>query len=520
MTTEHMGITEEIEWNVPNASTISGEENYLKGDFIDEPALLITRNIRFSDNTWDISDKLHPEVPSLDFSLFRSKVFRVLLKKVVLRELFILRKSKRNVTVYDKTFNTIKRFILYLEKEKYMYDLRYLSPEIIKEYVENLKKTNITKDRLNRLLAGVKKFLQEVQLAGHEIDLSEYEKKLTVSWEERKAEMEANKTSNIPKRIFNQTVQCALMDMEDESLRIQDRMMACLIVILSHTGMRRGELERLEVDKLSDITILDKKEKAYYLEFFTYKTTPSKDGRWTKTIAFANTIKAYQLLEKLSKKRREKGKNTYLYVNRSGKKYGRSSFDYLFDTFFYRHQKEIFHHLSDYEIAQVHIQKVTSYLVSYIDKSEPNPPIIGETMFTLNAHQFRVAVANILKDKGRSIQWIRQHMNHLSEEMTQHYFRDDDILVRETLMRRAKADGNSLELEPNNQNTLVKNELSEPELLKAYEEINKFLKKKKFNIYKDIDDIINTLKHNPLRENIVGVCTKHLGILCECHFRV
>ena len=64
------------------------------------------------------------------------------------------------------------------------------------------------------------------------------------------------------------------------------------------------------------------------------------------------------------------------------------------------------------------------------------------------------------------------------------------------------------------------NELLEPELKKAYEEINKFLKKKKFNIFKDIDQIINVLKYNPLRENIVGVCTKHLGILCERQYRL
>jgi hypothetical protein len=75
-------------------------------------------------------------------------------------------------------------------------------------------------------------------------------------------------------------------------------------------------------------------------------------------------------------------------------------------------------------------------------------------------------------------------------------------------------------LELNNQNHFIKKELSEPELIKAYEEINKFLKKKKFNIFKDIDEIINTLKYNPLRESIVGVCTKHLGMLCERQYRL
>lgn len=29
--------TEKIEWNIDNASTLSGQQNYLKSDFIDEP---------------------------------------------------------------------------------------------------------------------------------------------------------------------------------------------------------------------------------------------------------------------------------------------------------------------------------------------------------------------------------------------------------------------------------------------------------------------------------------------------
>ena len=94
--------------------------------------------------------------------------------------------------------------------------------------------------------------------------------------------------------------------------------MACLIVILSHTGMRRGELQLLEINKLQDIGVLNRKKKAYILEFFTYKTTGKKKGRWTKTIAFPNTLKAYQTLEELSKERRIKGKTNYLFLNKRG----------------------------------------------------------------------------------------------------------------------------------------------------------------------------------------------------------
>lgn len=514
MTIIKPSVTGEIDWNINNASLLIGEEYYLKGDYIDEPPIYITTSIRFSDNKWSFSDEVHVKV-NFHFSSIQSKTYRVLSKKVVLRLMFF--EGKRNVTVND-TFLHIKNFIHFLEREKYMYDLEYLTPEIIDEYLEDFRKKGRTKMHLRKKLSSIGELLKEIEIAKYDIDLSQYRKILSsVPWEEIKAEAEANKTPNIPKKIFDKVILAALKDMDDESLVIEDRMMACMVVILSHTGMRNGELRLLEANKLQDITILNNEEKAYILEFFTYKTTRKKIGRWTKTIAYPNTVKAYQTLEKLSKERRIEGKTGYLYLNKKGTRYSLTTFKNRFDIFFYRHQ-ELFNGLTDYERTQVYCHSIDSTLMGYLGKRKTPNIFIGEKFFTLNPHQFRVAIANILKDKV-SLQWIREHMNHLDEEMTKHYFRDDEI-VKDTLFKRASSDGNSLELDYDSQNNLIKNELSEPELKKAYEEINKFLKKKKFNIFKDFDEIINTLKYNPLRENIVGACTKNLGILCERQYRL
>ncbi|MGI8385720.1 hypothetical protein [Robertmurraya sp. P23] len=497
-----------------NAGWIVGQEYYVKGDYIDEPPLYITTTIRFSDNTWDFSDVLHRNVV-INFSSVESKTFRVLSKKVALREMFFV--GNRSISVKKDCLH-INSFMRFLEKEKYMYELRFLTPEIIEEYIEEFKKKGRTKLTLANKLGAIGKLLKEVEIAGYEIDLSQYQDILhSISWAEIKAEMLQNKTPNIPKRIFNKVVETALKDMDDQRLSIKDRMMACLIVILSHTGIRKGELKLLEANKLKDIAILNKNEKAYILEYFTYKTTGKKNGRWTTTIAFRNTIKAYKTLEELSKERRIIGKTNYLYLSRKGKLYSNTSFENMFDLFFYRHQ-ELFEGLKDYERTQVHYQKVGSFLMMQISgKNFPNKSI-DSYFFTLNAHQFRVAVANVLKDKV-SLQWIREHMNHLDEEMTKHYFRDDEI-IKETLYKRASSDGDSLGLDSKNRNDFITNELLEPNLQKAYEEMNKFLRKKRLNIFKDIEEIINTLKYNPLRETVVGVCTKHLGILCERQYRL
>lgn len=507
-------VLTEIDWNINIASSLVGEECNLKGDYIEEPPLFITKSIRFSDNEWDFSDEVHGKVV-IKFSSINSKIFRVLSKKVVLRLMFIL--GRRNVRAKDVTRN-INNFILFLEQEKYMYSLEYLTPEIVEEYFERFKKKGLTKAYMADILCAIGEFLKEVEIAGYEIDLSQFQNILrSITWEEIKVESNANKTPNIPKRIFNNTVWAALKDIDDESLSIEDRMLACLIVILSHTGMRLGELRLLEANKFQDITILNKEEKAYILEFYTYKTTGSKYGRWTKTIAFPNTIKAYLALEDLSKERRKEGNTNYLYIKKNGTRYHKGNLSDKIDVFFYRHQ-EIFNGLTDLERTQVHCRNVNSTLMGYLGKRRFPDAYLGKSFFTLNPHQFRVAIANILKDKV-SLQWIREHMNHLDEEMTKHYFRNDEI-VKETLYKRASSHGNSLGIDSESQNNFIKNELSEPELNRAYEEINKFLRKKKFNIFKDMDEIIKILKYNPLRENIVGVCTKHLGILCERQYRL
>src|SRR5690625_1343699 len=105
-------------------------------------------------------------------------------------------------------------------------------------------------------------------------------------------------------------------------------------------------------------------------------------------------------------------------------------------------------------------------------------------------------------------------MNHMTEEMTSHYFRDDD-LIKQTLFTRSSYDGTQLETNRNSTISELEQELTETELQQAYDTINNFLKKKKLNIFKDIDEIINILKRNTLRETTVGICKKAVGMLCE-----
>ena len=64
---------------------------------------------------------------------------------------------------------------------------------------------------------------------------------------------------------------------------------------------------------------------------------------------------------------------------------------------------------------------------------------MDKDIYYVTFHQYRVILATILYNKGFHLDFIRQHMNHLTEEMTQHYIRFNEIKIEinaiETLKR-------------------------------------------------------------------------------------
>lgn len=295
----------------------------------------------------------------------------------------------------------------------------------------------------------------------------------------------------------------------------EERMVACMILILSQVGMRLGEFLLLEVNRLHETKIFEGQEPAYYMEFFTYKTSLSKDGRWAETFMTDIAVKAYNTLEILTKDRRKEGQKA-LYATSKGGFYSKGTIDAHLKQFFFRHQDA----LGFETLSQEQLEKLSKWVISESDVRNRVRGMrehhIGKTICKVNSHQFRVAVANELRKKNIPLQWIRAHMNHLEEEMTQHYFRYDEKRVRVALINRASKDGSSLEMNPDNtSDSEIRKELSNPSFQDAYKTVNKFLKKNKFNIYKDLDTIIELLSDNPLNETDLGYCINAMGKICE-----
>ncbi|MBT2636588.1 hypothetical protein [Bacillus sp. ISL-39] len=504
---DNLILREDIDWCVENVARIcSREKNQINDGFI-ETDEYITGEIRFSDNYWDFSSKkkVHQTWDfKYDFAQINSQSFRVTLKLVIIRELLL---TNNRFPTTKKYHYQISRFIKYLESEKYIFHVKHITPILVKDYLKRFE--NKTKDYKFKIITAIKRFIEELEIGGYEMDYHLFQPIFkSISRAEISAESSEGKTANIPEALFKQIIKCAIEDMEDETLVLFNRIVACLIVILAHTGMRRSELRLLEANKLEEISIFNGKEKAYILNFFTYKTTGTKEGRWTKAKAYPDTVKAYRLLEKLTEEQRRKFKTNNMLLTQTGNVYGNTTLYNRLMNFFHRNQAKLkIDSLTDYErLALNEMEMSLSRFREYGEYKSKN--WIGQKFYTVSPHQFRVAVANILKDRV-TIEWIKEHMNHIYEDMTKHYFRDDEI-IKQTILYRASNDGKKLE-----PNKITENELSDIELKEAYDTINKFLKKKKFNIYKDLEEILFIWKNNPLQESLVGLCRKAVSQLCE-----
>nr|WP_304214043.1 hypothetical protein [Fredinandcohnia onubensis] len=583
----------EISWNIEEANNALYPMNSLNNSitttkYVDlEMVLSEDDDINFAYMVWDFSKHNNNRGDSThfiyNFEIVNTTAYRVLLKRLVLRELYIVGNRFSTLRI---TFDDVVRFTKYLETEMYIFRPDRIQERMVRRYFEEKDGHHLVRTK-QRTFVNIKKFLMEIELVEKDFSVTPFESIHSIFDNDTiAAEIESGKTPNIPRELLNRIIQLALKDIEDnredwfltanefakkmglapttvnyrikkgfypgsfklnilgrnginyvpkyylnpsekmpenlEDLRckftskplpatIEDKMIACMILILSQTGIRRGEFRLLEINRLNENSILNGTKKAYSMEFLTYKTTPTKDGKWTDTIMNDLALKAYNSLEELTKDRRKNGQKA-LYANANGEFYSTKSITTHINCFFLRHQENLdFEQLSPGELDQLVSWLIPESQIGYRNVTKED---IGKTVFKVNPHQFRVAVVNELKTQV-SLQWIKIHMNHLEEDMTKHYFRDDNKM-KEAILNRASKDGSYLETNLDNvENYEIKKELDDPYFRNAYNTINKFIKKKKFNIFENLEDIISLLKNSPIVENELGFCILAMGRICE-----
>ncbi|MGE5626720.1 MAG: hypothetical protein ACM3X7_01245 [Solirubrobacterales bacterium] len=466
---------------------------------------LANKEILFDDDYWDFSslDTLSTTKSFLtyDFSQINYN-YKDIVKGMVLNYIFI--DSKAFSTIKEK-FRKINLIIDYL-LQRHILKYKFISLRIVQDYYEQLNNSmrEEVKQEYKRVLKELLSFIYLNDKSCNFTRAYEYLSERT-SEEILKAEREDGKTPNIPKEFLNQMISCAVADIGNEKIDKKEKFEACIILLLSQIGMRVGELRLFEAGRKIPERIFDDEKEVNYLNFKTFKTIEGGSFIWTKSILNSLSLIAYDCLEQITKDDREKYNTTYLlFSHRSGKINPISP-----ATIRHHILKFVARHRTSINCVNRMPSEVEGFYIANVKETRDGQKFLSlslidglrdsDTICCPCPHQFRVAVTTDLFEKGVEFGWIKEHMNHLSGDMTKHYIRFNEQSEKEKEVAKSII------------KDIVTKEVrligKDKENLTA--KINEFVLKNGFNVATNLNEIIEGLANLlPIRVKPDGYCIK------------
>ena len=311
-----------------------------------------------------------------------------------------------------------------------------------------------------------------------------------------KKHQEENKIPNIPEEYFNAIFNTCLRVMRDSNENTTFRMTAAMIMILSQTGLRIGDLARLTTDSLHEKRLKKSGNTTHYIHYTAQK--PSKaHAPLLEFDVFSNNYatEAFKLLLKLRKESIYSQKYNYLITfpskySKVGYPLSRTELNKKYHDFMYNYmRKEIF---TEWEnIRTIVYQRY-------------NPDIKDTEMFKINvpeSRQFRVHCCTSLYNQGVSLVYIQKYMSHLSEIMMGYYVRppetyQENVKYTEQIIKEMEEE----ELTPLGGNLIGED---------IRRSIHKFIEDNGFNVKTDISEIVKAMGDKVIvRGKTGGVCIK------------
>ena len=394
----------------------------------------------------------------------------------------------------QRKYYEINSFINHLSVSNII-DIRDLNPEDIKKYLDSfkVKYTSLQAKRVSIeeflffvidnyedvYLNSVLKFLKEL----------DYKKEL-------KAEYEAGKTPAIPDFLFQRSVKVATLIIGNKNASIQEKVEASIVLLLSQTGIRISEVRLLKKDKLRSIRIFDEDKEAYYLHY----SSPKAKKIDTKTFLTNLGVMAYNCLCECY----SNDASDYIFYNpQTGVPLDENTLRATVIDFYIRNYKSLdnkgLKNISSKELSFIRITNSKVVNGYYIKNEFLNEFEIGDIIYYPLPHQFRVSVCNELIKQGITLDWVRDHMNHLDPEMTAHYIR------KSSAEKKNQEFAKQMLAEMITGETVVLGKDSEILMNK----INEFIKENKYNIKRDLAQIVEELAGRiPIREKELGYCIK------------
>jgi integrase len=521
----------------------------------------INQFVKFRDNYWDFNHlntyQRDPSDYRFDFNSIPLP-FRYYSKLIVLDEILL---SKNKYKTAKKVYDKLKTISRYLNK-KGITDVRLVRDLDIREYVNNLLENN-KPSYISTMIIIIRKFLillEETNFLVFNGTIQYLEEVGSIC-----AIQKPDSTINeyIPDAFLNKLVSLAVRDIENSELSVDERVFACLLIILAETGMRAEELCLLQTNQLNKIKFEDKV--VNYLTFFTFKTKQTiSEAKETYTYMSPLATKAYckaeflvnKIITKFSTQIEEKEikknvslletapffTNSNLEIKRINKHFifissingklrrGTTPLREHYQRFIIRHYKNITLDLltakekNDINYFQIKVESKYEKFIKVVErKIMPFAKVKTIKFPHVNLHRFRVTVCTKLFRQKVHLDYIVKHMNHLSEEMTLYYnkshtFKDE---LKESIEILSSIINNEGLIETDKtkiQDQFLKAETQNQEVSEKIVKVNDFLMTNKINIKNDIKKVYKIMEktNSSIAENEFGMCMRSLiHGLCE-----
>lgn len=406
----------------------------------------------------------------------------------------------------------VKRIMQIIERDTGKDSIMLISFEDLRNAIDSQKKIKVqTKRYYWESILIFWRFLIEDYKMELPIDLGRMESETLSVRNKAKKEVDKYRMPDIPLPLMKAIEDTATRVMRDKNSSYLERSFACLLLIITQLGLRLGDALNLRINSLKTIRLVNVNVQVSFIHYSTSKPSRGR-GPLLEFDMYATDLckEAYETLSELRKEHPDADKVDYLYLPYNRMKHKGHERLYPVTRYPANNQKfndeyERFIYKYLYKECSTPWEGIAPCRLSCLKGRIEFKDEVDKLFYYPDTRQYRVRVCTALYEKGVPLSYIKKFMGHLTEDMIGYYCRPKDSFKenldysRKVIQSMVGEDTTPIGVNGDH--------------LKA--KLKEFVASQKYNVYTDIDEIINTLGNKlVIRAKTGGVCIKTSMIPC------